>query len=283
MENNAFPMEDVVNNNDNAFCNRKCDEGGFNCFDDSSSQQFKEFRACCEFEPARKDCLTPGMGANFEPPSGSAPAVEFVRQFASNELNWVDIFLRAWKKATENGFKELMPLGASCPKMMIDFGMPATNTRCAGKPILRDGCTSPWGCLGTRVTRHQCQQACLDDPECAFAIYDRRAGKNLCSGFTSCSSPYKEIAWTPEVFEKVPIASYFAAVGAGKQRCTGNPNGKGWDGLGFGTLSNCLNKCQKTSECNFAVFNPISGGCSSFASCSFRPVEDWSPSVWKKL
>jgi len=119
-------MEDVAENNGNSFCNVDCDSGVFidangkertnRCFEDSKRQRLTELRSCCSLEPKRKDCLTPGLGEKFAPLPERAPAIEFVRQYASDELKWLGVFTRAWKKATENGFgADLKPLMGACP------------------------------------------------------------------------------------------------------------------------------------------------------------------------
>jgi len=110
-----YNMTDVIANNGNSFCNKACtDYGAGECGDHSNKME--EFKACCTFEPQRADCQTPGLGKSTKWNSdaqNAAPAVEYVRNFAASRLAWINVFLQAWKKATENGFDYLLqPLDA---------------------------------------------------------------------------------------------------------------------------------------------------------------------------
>mmetsp|Transcript_67294 Transcript_67294/g.146667 ORF Transcript_67294/g.146667 Transcript_67294/m.146667 type:complete len:575 (-) Transcript_67294:116-1840(-) len=116
--NEGFNLSSAIAGDDNNFCNVKC--GGkfpgsdetYSCFEASGSQSFREFKACCAFETERKDCRSSGLGAGKGP---GGPAAEAVRLFAQDELLWAKLFLTAWKKVTENGFRDsLMELG-NCP------------------------------------------------------------------------------------------------------------------------------------------------------------------------
>merc|ERR1712048_254659 len=95
-----YNMTDVIANNGGSFCNKACSDYGSGACGDASNKK-EEFKACCAFEPKnpRRDCMTPGLGEEKfwnEAAKASAPAAEFVRQFAANRLTWITVFLRAW-------------------------------------------------------------------------------------------------------------------------------------------------------------------------------------------
>lgn len=113
-----YNMTDVIANNGNSFCNKACTDYGNGQCGVPGKNMGEEFRQCCALEDARADCMTPGLGKAkhwTEDAKHSAPAVEYVRQFAADRLSWINVFLEAWKKSTENGFDgELTQLAESC-------------------------------------------------------------------------------------------------------------------------------------------------------------------------
>jgi len=115
-----YNMTDVIANNRGEFCNRKCEDyPGGKCGVFSRQLRSSETNQCCFLEPKpRKDCQTPGLGAasKWIPKARkNAPAAEYVRKFAASRLAWINVFLVAWKKSTENGFAgKLSPLADTC-------------------------------------------------------------------------------------------------------------------------------------------------------------------------
>jgi len=111
-----FDMSGVISMNDHRFCNVECGSivnetsgATYDCGVDSFGQAVREKKACCAHAHGAPDCRTPGLGEARGP---GGPAAEDVRRFAENELYWIDAFLVAWRKATENGFEAtLRPLG----------------------------------------------------------------------------------------------------------------------------------------------------------------------------
>merc|ERR1712176_995444 len=55
------------------------------------------------------------------------------------------------------------------------------DRKCRGRPM------SGWGGLGKSLGRTDCQQKCLEDTSCLFAVYRPKNG--ACSSFASCEGP----------------------------------------------------------------------------------------------
>jgi len=75
---------------------------------------------------------------------------------------------------------------------MIDASVPGGH-RCSGKP------PSGWGSLGFGLSPKTCQDACLLDPLCNFAVYKEKKG--VCTGFGLCNRFKKQGGFT--VWKKV--------------------------------------------------------------------------------
>jgi hypothetical protein len=68
---------------------------------------------------------------------------------------------------------------------MVNISGPA-NVRCRGGPLGNGGpWGSGWGGLGRGVTIETCQDECLRDPECRFAVF--RVSSGSCSKFGTCA------------------------------------------------------------------------------------------------
>jgi len=96
----------IVANNDYTYCGESV------VTDDSDSSIFKRYefinhKACCHDLKWENCGVEENQGA---PTSLGGPAEQDVLEFAADESAWLDVFLPAWKKATENG-QELRPLG----------------------------------------------------------------------------------------------------------------------------------------------------------------------------
>jgi len=132
--NDDYNMTKIIANNGNSFCNTKCsDYKAGKCGKKKNKKE--EFLNCCQFDGRdllgkyehpggpMADCQTPGLnGASMgddnkfwsEKGAASAPAVEDVRVFSEDEDKWMQVFLNAWKKVTENGHSALKSLSESC-------------------------------------------------------------------------------------------------------------------------------------------------------------------------
>jgi len=119
--NPQFSMVKILENDGNMLCGAKCGEstseryglnGDLNCNKFGSfGQGGKEFQICCALETERLDCGTTGHGRT----RVGGPAELDAKEFAEDEQIWQGVFLRAWKKATENGFQRgLNPLRNQC-------------------------------------------------------------------------------------------------------------------------------------------------------------------------
>jgi len=64
------------------------------------------------------------------------------------------------------------------PDMMAMDMIETTNKKCKGRPL------SGWGGLGKNLPRMTCQQKCLADLSCMFAVYRKKNG--ACTSFASC-------------------------------------------------------------------------------------------------
>merc|ERR1712032_1184565 len=69
--------------------------------------------------------------------------------------------------------------------------------RCKGAPL------SGWGGLGSELSPQQCQDACLADPQCMFAVY--KTGNGKCSSFRHCSDHLLQAGFV--VWEKTSAAT----------------------------------------------------------------------------
>jgi len=182
----AYNMTDVIANNNNSFCNKPCtDYKAGVCGDGKGSTKKEELAACCAFSEnsenqgqRQKHCMTPGLGYDklwTADAQISAPAVEYVRQFAADRLTWINVFLGAWKKSTENGFGgKLTPLVYVMER--FDF---AAMKRCDDVPA------SSWGNYG-KGTEEDCKSVCLDDAACSFVCYNLESSK--CTQFATCDT-----------------------------------------------------------------------------------------------
>jgi len=177
------------------------------------------------------------------------------------------------------------PVGCGQPSQsMIKSGLPPRH-RCKGFP------SSGWDGLGKGLSAEQCQENCLVDASCKFAVF--RPDTGGCSSFATCSS-WKHVSWSPVVSSKHVSSPFTVSVSPGQmvdagvpagKRCAGDPVG-GWDDLGVGvTAQQCQRACHHSPPCMFAVFRHDSGDvgrCSSFASCSPEKSVEWTVTVWKK-
>lgn len=73
------------------------------------------------------------------------------------------------------------PSPTPTPCNMVDAGVPA-GRRCKGKPV------GGWGKLGTDLSASECQEACLADASCNFAVYKQ----GMCSNFKVCKKTRKQ-------------------------------------------------------------------------------------------
>jgi len=157
---------------------------------------------------------------------------------------------------------------------MVLAGVPE-GYRCAGQP------PGDWGDLGTKISAEQCQDRCLANDHCRFAVYKTTA--RSCTKFHECNSPYDQkpdfAVWakhnggSPEmVLADVPEG----------QRCSGQPPSGRWGDLGTKiTAQKCQDRCLAKDSCRFALYK--GGSCSSFHECS--PPHETKPGfqVWKKM
>lgn len=80
--------------------------------------------------------------------------------------------------------------------VMIKKSFDNPKARCKGRPGPADiGKKGIWGDnwnnLGVKLSEQQCQDACLDEPLCKFAVYHQQ--KKHCTAFDKCDSPKVDI------------------------------------------------------------------------------------------
>lgn len=117
-----YPMGDVIRNHDDlGFCSKPCKANEGEGSNEPCFSRWKEGKLCCGGDAALAmgvegalDCGSPGLGrrANAKR-QGYGELTESntaVRDFAADVEVWISSFVVAWRKATENGAEDLLPL-----------------------------------------------------------------------------------------------------------------------------------------------------------------------------
>jgi hypothetical protein len=133
-------------------------------------------------ESCKAACLSEELCsfAIFRPSNGACSA------FASCDTSFAaKAFFENWQKvpvdAPTSAPSPPSPTPALPRMAPADFVPP--GHRCAGAPRRIDGAT--WGNLGMGTTPQACQEACLSDARCSFAVFKTTRG--ACSAYSSCS------------------------------------------------------------------------------------------------